>query len=483
MSGSQKAVVVGSGPNGLSAAAFLAQAGWQVEVFERNPHPGGAAASAELLGPGVISDMGAAGHPFGIASPAFRQLDLAEHGLRWAHSTYPMAHPLEDRPAALLHRDLAATAEGLGGDGRAWTRVHRHLVEHLDDHLDNFLAPMLRFPAHPLALARLAPRAALPAATLARAEFRDPGTRALFSGSAVHAITSPGHPFTAAFGMLFGALGMNRGWPVVAGGTGALIDALVSKLHAHGGRVHLNSEVTDLRELPEADAVILNLTPTQILGLSGAELPAPVRGRFKRWRYGPGSHKVDYLLDGPVPWQDPEVGEATTVHVCGSTEEIREAETMVARGQLPRKPFVMVCQQQAADPGRVSGPAAGKTVIWAYAHVPHGYAEPYPGQVRELIETQIERFAPGFRDRVLNHVEYSPRQLEAWNPNLIGGDVAAGAMNGLQSVLRPGLSLRPHRLGRPGWYLASGATPPGGGVHGMAGYWAAQAALADLAPR
>lgn len=481
MSAPRKAVVVGSGPNGLSAAAFLAQAGWRVEVFERNPHPGGAAASAEVLGPGVISDLGAAGHPFGVASPAFRQLDLAAHGLRWSHATYPMAHPLQDRPAALLHRDLAATAEGLGDDGRAWIRVHRHLVENLDQHLANLLGPVLRFPAYPLALARLAPRAVLPAATLARVEFRDVGTRALFAGSAVHAITSPAHPFTAAFGMLFGALGMNLGWPVVTGGSGALIDALVGKLRSHGGRLHLNAEVTDLRELPAADAVILNLTPAQILRLPGAELPAPVRGRFARWRYGPGSHKIDYLLDGPVPWRDPEVGQASTVHVCGTSEDIRMAETMVSRGELPRRPFVMVCQQQAADPGRVSGPAAGRTVIWAYAHVPHGYVEPYPGQVRELIEAQVERFAPGFRDRVVDRVEHTPRQLEAWNPNLVGGDVAAGAMNGLQSVLRPGLSLRPYRLGRPGWYLASASTPPGGGVHGMAGYWAAQAALTDLA--
>lgn len=479
MGAHRKAVVVGAGPNGLTAAVCLARAGWEVDVFERAAQPGGAAASAPVLGEGTISDLGAAGHPFGVASPVFRSLGLEEYGLRWLHSQYPMAHPLEGRPAALLQRGLGETAAGLGADGAAWTRVHRNLVDDIDSHLDNLLGPMLRFPASPVALARFAPKAVWSASFLGRTAFQDPGTRALLAGSAVHAITSPGHPFTAAFGMLFGALGMTRGWPVVEGGTGSLISALVAQLRSYGGRLHLGADITDMRSLPAADAVVLALTPAQILQMDGLGLSWPARGRFQRWRYGPGSHKIDYLLDGPVPWSDPEVGKATTVHVAGSSEEIRAAETAVARGKMPERPFVMVCQQQAADPSRASGPAAGKTVLWAYAHVPHGYVEPTGGQVRRLIEAQIERFAPGFRDRVVRRVETSPAALENWDPNLVGGDVAGGAMNGLQSVLRPGLTLRPYSLG-PGRYIASAATPPGGGIHGMPGYWAARAAMRDV---
>lgn len=475
-----RAVVVGAGPNGLTAAAYLAREGWEVDVFERNDRPGGAAASADLLGEGTIVDLGAAGHPFGAASPAFRDLQLEAHGLEWLHPAYPMAHPMEGQPAALLHRSLEATAAGLGGDGAAWRRVHGNLVEHIDEHLENLLGPMLRWPEHPLRLARFGALAALPAQAAGAAFFREDSTRALFAGSGVHAITPPARPFTAAFAMLFGSLGMSSGWPVARGGSQGVVDALLAVLNHHGARIHTGVEVTDLRALPHADATILNLTPAQVLRLQHTELSPRVRRRLAGWTYGPGAFKVDYLLDGPVPWTDARVQGAGTVHVVGTVAEIQHAESEVARGRLPERPFVMVCQQQSADPSRATGPAAGSQVLWAYAHVPNGYREPRPGFLAERIETQIERFAPGFRDRVLRRVQHSPDDLESWNPNLIGGDVAGGAMNGLQSLMRPGVTFDPYRLGGQGLYLASGATPPGAGVHGMPGAWAARAAMGDL---
>ncbi|AGF71486.1 phytoene desaturase family protein [Corynebacterium halotolerans] len=475
-----RAVIVGSGPNGLTAAAYLARAGWEVDVYERNDHPGGAAASAAVLGEGTIVDLGAAAHPFGAASPAFRELELEKHGLEWLHSRYPTAHPLEGRPAALLHRSLEATATELGEDGAAWRRVHGYVVDHIDEHLENLLGPMLRWPKHPVRMARFGALAGLPAALVARTFFEQESTRALFAGSAVHAITPPARPFTAAFGMLFGSLGMTRGWPVARGGSQAVIEALVSAVTSHGGRIHTGAEVTDLRALPETDATILNLTPAQVLRLKHVDMPSRVRRRLAGWTYGSGVFKVDYLLDGPVPWTDERVQESTTVHVAGEVAEIQHAEAEAARGRLPDRPFVMVCQQQAADPSRATGPAEGGQVLWTYAHVPHGYREPRPGFIAERIESQIERFAPGFRDRIVHREQHSPDDLEAWNPNLIGGDVAGGGMTGLQSLLRPGLTTDPYRLRDSGLYLCSGATPPGAGVHGMPGAWAARAALKDV---
>ena len=477
----QRAAIVGAGANGLTAAAVLARAGWSVDIYERAPRPGGAATSATgLLGEGTIVDLGAAGHPFGAASPIFGELQLERYGLQWAHPDVPMAHPLESRPAAILHRDLAATAEGLGVDGRAWTLLHRDLVAHLPAHIDNVLAPTLRWPAHPLVMAGFGVRALPPADVLARTLFRDEPARALFTGSAIHAIRPPSRPLTAAFGLLFGALGMRSGWPVVRGGTQGIVDALVALLAEYDVRIHTGLEVTDVRGfVGRVDALLLNLTPAQVLRLEGLDLPPRVRRRLGRWQYGAAVHKIDYLLDGPVPWQDQRVAGAGTVHVGGSSADIRQAEADVGQGRLPTRPFVMVCQQQAADPTR--GGTSGGTVLWTYAHVPHGYREERPGQVRGRIEHQIERFAPGFRDRIGAARETSPAQLEAWNPNLVGGDVAGGAMSGLQTLARPGLTLQPYRLGCAGStsiYLASSSTPPGAGVHGMPGAWAARAVLA-----
>lgn len=491
----RRAAIVGSGPNGLTAAAVLARAGWQVDVYERNAAPGGAARSQDTLGPGTIVDLGAAGHPFGLASPIFRELELERHGLEWLHSEFPLAHPLDDRPAAILHRSLETTAGELGRDSKAWQRIHGPLTRNIDAHLENLLGPMLRFPKHPLRLAAFAPSALPSASALTRFAFQGASARALFMGSAAHAIAPLDQPFTGAFGTLFGSLGQVGGWPVPRGGTQAIVDALVQVIETSGGRIHTNAEVTDLRALPDVEATLLNLTPRQVLGLKGPQVDAlreRTRARLGRWRYGVGAYKVDYLLSEPIPWRDARVAGATTVHVVGSAGELQRAESLAAAGIMPEKPFVMVGQQQAADPSRASGLAEGYTVIWTYAHVPHGYEERYPGEVAERIEQQIERFAPGFRDLVVFRNETSPAQLEAANPNLIGGDVAGGAMTGLQAILRPGFTLDPYRLDPPsgagrgrqptggGLYLASSSTPPGAGVHGMPGAWAAKAALADF---
>lgn len=487
----RRALVVGSGPNGLTAAALLARAGWEVDVYEANSTPGGAAASAATLGEGTIVDRGAAGHPFGVASPVFDDLELTSHGLQWAHSEVPMAHPLPHGQAAVLHRDLDRTAAQLGRDADAWRGIHGHVTAHIDEHLDNLLGPMLRFPAHPLRLARFAPAALAPASTLVKTRFRSEAARALFMGSAAHAIVPLNQLFTGAFGTLFGALGMSRGWPAVRGGTGALVDALVSVLTAYGGRIHYHQHITALTDLPAADAVVLNLTPAQIVHLtdtaahSSALAPA-TRRRLHSWRYGTAAYKVDFLLDAPIPWSNPAVAGAGTVHVIGTSDDLRQASVDVAAGKLPRYPFVMVGQQQAADPTRATGKATGSTVIWAYAHVPHGYRETQPGEITRAIQHQIERFAPGFQASIRKAVTTTPQALEAWNPNLIGGDIAGGAMTGLQALLRPGLTLDPYRLPAryrahaPKLYMASSSTPPGAGVHGMPGYWAARAVTKDL---
>lgn len=418
-----EAVIIGAGVNGLTAAARLAKAGWRVDVFERADRVGGAARTDVI--DGRLIDRGAACHPFGAASPAFAQLGL---DVEWLRAPIEMAHPLDDG-AAFLHRSLAQTAAELGPDARVWRGIHAPVVDHIDAHLANALAPPNRWPAHPLRLAQFGARGAWPAAAV---PLRTERARALFAGSAAHAILPPTRAGTAAFGVLFGALGMTRGWPVAKGGSEVVARGLAELVEKHGGRIHCN------RDVPHN---------------------APKRRR------GPGVHKVDFLLNEPVPWRDPRVGQAATVHLGGTLREIDHAERAIRRGRLPERPFVMAAQQFVADPQRGLS-------LWTYAHVPAGYRERYPGEVRELITRQVERFAPGFRDVVERVVEASPADLERWDPCLVGGDIA----NGAHPLIR-----LPHRLGA-GEYLASSATAPGAGVHGMPGWWAAEAALRDFDP-
>ncbi|GAA1767534.1 NAD(P)/FAD-dependent oxidoreductase [Kocuria aegyptia] len=469
------AAVVGAGPNGLAAAVVLARAGLDVTVHEAAGEAGGAARSAAVLGPGTVVDLGSAVHPFGAASPLFTQLGLHRHGLEWLHPPVVAAHPLDDGPPGLLHRSLERTAAGLGADGRAWSLLHRGVVERWEETVESVLAPLVRVPAHPLALASFGLRAPWPAAATARALFRSEQARGLFAGSAAHAVLPPRHVLTSAFGTLFGAAAHATGWPVARGGSQAVVDALVADLHEHGGRVLVHSLVTDLAQVGPADVVLLDLTPRQVLGLSGLELPDRYRRALARWRYGTASYKVDLLLDGPVPWRDPRVAEAGTVHVGGTLAEIGAAESQARAGRLPERPFVLVAQQGAADPSRAP---AGQQVLWSYAHVPHGCDDARAG---ERVLQQLERFAPGVRDRIRERVDTSPARLEAWNANLVGGDIGGGSLDGLQQVFRPAVQADPYATGVPGVWLCSSSTPPGGGVHGMSGYHAARRALRGLA--
>lgn len=499
--GAARVAVIGAGPNGLTAAAVLAQAGCRVEVFEAAAHIGGSARTHSAFGPGSAVDFGAAAHPFGVVSPAFRQLGLENYGLEWKHPHYPMAHPLADAPAAIVHRDLVTTAAQFSDhDRRMWNHLHRPLVDGVGK-LVNSVLPVR--PRHPVALARLGLRGVWSASSLSSRLLADESARALLVGSAVHAIRPPSQPGTAAFGLLFNALGMSTGWPVISDGTGQLTRALARVIEHYGGTIETGAEIRDLSGFATYDAVVTTQTPRQLLALEGLELSRLRSRSLRRWKYGTAVYKVDYLINGPVKWNDPRVAEAGTVHVGGSVSEMQLAESQAAAGTLPERPFVMVCQQQAADPTRLSGsrwsvgagrvasaqPDSGKVsedstqphILWAYAHVPHGYQEKIPHEVAGLIEAQISRYASGFSAQIIERHQVSPAQLQESNANLIGGDIAGGAMNVAQ-MLRQRQYIGTLAMNPEVPVLqASGASLPGAGVHGMAGWRAAHRVLRRLA--
>jgi phytoene dehydrogenase-like protein len=468
-------VVVGAGPNGLSAAITLARAGHSVLVLEAERTAGGGCRSEELTLPGFVHDVCAAIHPLGAASPAFAGLPLADHGLEWVHPEAPAAHPLPDGSAAVLERSLEATAEALGPDAGAWRRVVGPLVRDWDALTDSILGPMLRVPRHPVTMARFGLRAVVPAKTLARRLFDGDAGRGLFAGLAAHAILDLGSPLTSSFGLTFAASGHAVGWPAAKGGSQKVADALVSYLRSLSGEVETGCRVASLADLPPARAVLFDLTPRQVAAIAGDRLPARARRRFTTYRYGPGSFKIDYALDGPVPWKADECGRAGSVHVGGTLDEVVAAERDVAQGRHPQRPFLLTSQPSRFDPTRAP---AGKHTFWAYCHVPRGSTV----DMTAAIEDQLERFAPGFRDLVLARHTMFPADLERHNANNVGGDVAAGSHGGLQLVARPRLALDPYRLPIQGLdaYLCSASTPPGAGVHGMCGWWAARSALRRL---
>ncbi|MGH3943819.1 MAG: phytoene desaturase family protein [Pseudonocardiaceae bacterium] len=472
------AVVVGSGPNGLVAAVTMAAAGRRTLLVEAADTIGGGLRTEELTLPGFRHDVCATVLPLALASPAFRALRLEDHGgladegVRWAHPPVATAHPLDDRDAVLVHRDLDATVAGLGSDGWRWRATVGATAGAGDPLVDSLLAPLDLPPRAPLALARYGALGAWPATWVARAAFCGARARAAFAGMSAHSILDLDAPITAGYGLLLAALAHHVGWPVAAGGSQALADALVARLRRHGGEIATGFVVRDLAELPPARSVLLNLTPRQVLDIAGDRLPHRYRRRLERFRYGPGVFKLDWALDGPVPWRDPSVAGAATVHLGGTLEEIATSEHDVARGRHPDRPFVLLVQACVADPTRAP---AGAHTLWAYCHVPNGSDV----DMTAAIEAQIERFAPGFRDRVLARHVMGPAALEAHNANEIGGDIGGGAADLRQFIARPVLSLRPWQTPLPGVYLCSASTPPGAGVHGMGGWQAARLALAQ----
>ncbi|MCG5212119.1 phytoene desaturase family protein [Streptosporangium sp. KLBMP 9127] len=460
------AVVVGSGPNGLVGALTLAAAGRRVLVVEAGERFGGGLRTEELTLPGHRHDVCAAVLPLALASPAFRELALE---VDFRHPPVPAAHPLDDGPAVLIHREAGRTAAGLGADGVAWLETVGATARAGFPLIDTLLAP-LGVPQAPLSAVRFGPQALLPVSVLARA-FRTAGARAALAGMAAHSMLDLRSPLSSGYGLVLAALAHLVGWPVVRGGSQGLADAMVSRLRGLGGELVSGTRIGDLRELPRAEIVLLDVTPRQFLAMAGPRLPAGYRRRLERFRYGPGVFKMDWALAGPVPWRDAAVRDAGTVHLGGTLEEIALSEAEVAAGRHPRRPYVLLVQPGAADASRA--PAGGHT-LWAYCHVPNGS----PLDMSERIETQIERFAPGFRDLVLARAGRGPAELERHNANLVGGDIGAG-LAGLGQFVRPVLSPRPWRTPLRGVYLCSASTPPGSGVHGMGGRQAARLALAS----
>ena len=464
------ATVVGAGPNGLAAAVMLAQSGLRVTVLEAAETVGGGTRTAELTVPGVLHDVCSAFHPFAASSPFLARLPLERHGLVWRWPEIELAHPLDGEPAALLFRSIDETAARLGDDGRRWKQVFGPIARRLDSLADDVLGPLLRRPGHPLQLAGFGLRAGLPATVLERA-FHGEAARGLFAGCAAHVFRPLDRLATASVGALLVAAGHRYGWPVAEGGSQAITRALAGLLEELGGRVETGVTVTSLRDLPDADVTLFDTSPSGFADIAGSTLPALPRRAMRRWKYGPAAFKVDVAIRGDIPWRDPETARAGAMHLGGTSREIAAAEAEVAAGRMPERPFVLAGQQYVADPTRS---ADGINPVWAYGHVPHGY----DGDATDAVLGQIERFAPGFRERIVATHVTTPAEYETYNPNYVGGDIATGANTVRQLVLRP--SLRGYATGIPGLFLCSAATPPGAGVHGMCGYHAARAALRYL---
>lgn len=467
------AVVIGSGPNGLAAAVALAREGASVLVLEAAAAIGGGTRSSELTLPGFVHDECSAVHPMGILSPFFRELPLEAHGLEWVRPPASVAHPMPEGETVMLYRSVARTAERLGRDAGAWTRLVAPFADRPHELLADVLAP-LRVPAHPLLMARFGLRAAFSANRLARLCFREAPARALFAGCAGHAILPLTSPLTAALGLLFAVTAHAEDWPVARGGSQQIAGALASYLRSLGGKIETGRRVEALADLPPARVVLFDTSPEQLARIAGDALPAGYRRRLGRYRYGPGVFKLDWALDGPIPWSDPACLEASTVHVGGTLEEIAASERAMYRGRHAERPYLILCQQSQFDDTRAP---AGSHTGYAYCHVPHASSV----DMTDAIEAQIERFAPGFRDRILARHAMSPAWLEERNPNYRGGAITGGVADAFQLWTRPVARLDPYTTPNPRLFICSAATPPGGGVHGQCGFWAARSALRRLA--
>jgi len=466
------AVVVGAGPNGLAAALTLARAGLAVDVFEGARTPGGGCRTENLTLPGFRHDICSAVHPLAAASPFFLGTDLAARGVRLLTPKVAFAHPLDGGRAAAVSGSVDETAGGLGADAGAYRRLMGPLVRDSGAIVPAVLAPLRSVPEHAAAVSRFGLRGVLPASLLAR-RFETEEARALLAGLAAHSMQPLTAPLTGGFGLLLALLAHSAGWPVVEGGSAGLVAALTSELAALDGQVVTGCWIRRLADLRPARAVLLDVTPRQFLQIAGDRVPRGYRRAMQRFRYGPGVCKVDWALDGPVPWAAAACREAGTVHLGGTLAEVARSEADVTAGRHPDHPFCLVAQAGVVDPTRAP---AGKHALWAYCHVPSGSTVDMAGR----IEAQIERFAPGFRDLILARAVRTAAEMEQHNPNYVGGDINSGAGTLRQTVFRPAPRWHPYRTALPGVYLCSAATPPGGGVHGMCGMGAARAALADL---
>jgi phytoene dehydrogenase-like protein len=464
------AIVVGSGPNGLAAAITVARAGRSVVVYEAAATIGGGTRTEELTLPGFRHDVCSTILPLTLASPFFRSIDLVARGVEVVQPDAPVAHALNGGRAAVIERSVDDTAATLGRDGPAWRRLFGPLVADADKLGAELLRPAVHIPRHPLALARFGLPALLPASGLARIAFHEEPARALLAGLAAHSMVDLHRPLSASFGLVLGLYAHAVGWPMIRGGSAAVADGLAAELRSLGGTIETGRPIASLAELPSANATFLDTTPRAAVAIAGERLPGRTRRIYEGFRYGSGVFKVDWALDGPIPWRAEGLRRAATVHVGGTLGEVAAAERTVARGGHPERPFVLVVQYSPWDDSRAP---AGRTTGWAYCHVPAGSTV----DMTSRIEGQIERFAPGFRDRVLARATRGPAVLEADNPNYIGGDINAGIEDIRQLVFRPGPLRDPYWTGAPGLYLCSSSTPPGGGVHGMSGYLAARSAL------
>lgn len=470
--GAYDAVVVGSGPNGLAAAVELARGGRSVAVLEAEETVGGGTRSAEITLPGFVHDLGSAIHPLGYASPFFRQLPLEEFGLEWVHPPAPLAHPFDDGTAAVLERSVEETAGSLGPDARAYERLMQGVAEDAPK-LASYFVGSPRLIRHPLALGASALRALRPARALAESAFESEKARGLFAGNAAHSFLPLEKSPSALFGLVLGTLGHAFGWPFPKGGSQRIADALTSYLLTLGGEVYTGVRVGSVEEVPRTRAVLFDVTPRQLLDIAGEHFTGRYRRALKDYRYGPGVFKVDFALDGPVPWEAEACLRAGTVHLGGTLEEISAGEAAVWRGEHPERPFVLLAQQSLFDATRAP---EGKHTVWAYCHVPNGSEF----DMTERIEGQIERFAPGFKERILARTASGPADLERQNANLVGGDINGGVADLRQLFTRPVLKLNPYSTPAKGLFICSSSTPPGGGVHGMSGYLAARVALRYL---
>ena len=464
---SRKACVIGAGPNGLAAAIVLAQAGLQVDVLEAESTPRGAARTLELTLPGFRHDFGSAVYPLGAGSPFFSSLPLEGHGLEWIHSPAALAHPLDDGTAVMLERGLDETRDSLGIDGPAWDKLMRPFAERWTEFAPEVLRPVPFIPRHPWLMARFGMVALRSARAIAR-RFRNERTRALFAGLAAHSFLSLDEPLSAAFAILMAAPAHAVGWPIPRGGAQSLTNSLCGYLSTFGSKVKTSSQVQSLAALANYDLLFCDLTPRQLLDVGGQRLSDSYKRRLGKYRYGAGVFKVDYALNTPIPWKADDCLRAATVHLGGTFEEIAAAEKAVRMGQNADRPFVLLAQPSLFDSSRAP---LGKHTAWAYCHVPNGSNV----NVLEKLEDQIDRFAPGFRDRILARRVFSPADLESMDANLVGGDIGGGAMDIGQFLFRP--TWRHYATSARDIYICSASTPPGGGVHGMCGYHAARMGL------